>query len=70
MNNVTLAVGVLSTLAIALPFGSEAQSRVVLQPPEHCRDHAAAAVVTFADPDLEEVVRAALSVRAQEDLTC
>ena len=35
-----------------------------------CSDHADAAIATFEDPNLEEAIRAALSLGAQEDLTC
>ena len=70
MNSRTLTVGALSALVVALPLGAEVQSRVLLQPTEHCRDHSPAAIATFADPDLEEVVRGALSLDDQEDLTC
>ena len=70
MKDVTVHAGLLLTFALALPSGGEAQSRRVLEPTEHCRDHSPSAIVTFADPDLEEVVRGALSVGAQADLTC
>ena len=70
MKDVTVYVGLLLTFALALPSGGEAQSRRVLEPTEHCRDHSPSAIVTFADPDLEAVVRGALSVGAQADLTC
>ncbi len=70
MKGAAVGLGVLSILGLVLPFESDAQSRQVLQPTEHCRDHPATAVVTFADPDLEAVVRAGLSVGAQDDLTC
>ena len=67
---VTLSSYLILIFALALPSGSEAQSRQVLQPTENCADYSASAIVTFADSDLEEVVRAALSVGAQEDLSC
>jgi hypothetical protein len=47
-----------------------AQPRFTLAPTNHCRDFPANAQVTFADPDLEEVVRAALDLDAQQPLTC
>ena len=43
---------------------------LVLEPSEFCSDHPDAAVATFEDANLEAVIRAALSVGAQEDLTC
>ena len=70
MKGDTLASYVIIIFALALSCGSEAQSRQVLQPTENCTDHGATAIVTFADPDLQEVVRAALKVSEQEDLTC
>lgn len=47
-----------------------AQSALVLRPTDHCRDFSAAAVVTFADADLEEVIREALGLDTQAELTC
>ena len=35
-----------------------------------CSDHTDEAIATFEDTNLEEAIRAALSVGAQEDLTC
>jgi len=57
-------------VAPALVSIAQAQSRQVLQPSEHCRDFSASAIVTLADPDLEEVIRAALGLDTLEDLTC
>ena len=57
----------LLTLVLASPSTVEAQ---VLQPGELCGDHADAAIATFEDADLEVAIRAALSVGAQDDLTC
>ena len=42
----------------------------VLGAGEHCRDYPGSAIASFADADLEEVVRDALGVDAQEALTC
>ncbi len=42
----------------------------VLEPSEFCGDHPAAAIATFEDANLEAAIRAALSVGAQEPLTC
>ncbi len=70
MKGVNLSSFLLLALTLALPSTSEAQSRQVLEPSDNCNDDSATAIVTFADSDLEEVVRAALSVGAEEDLTC
>ncbi len=43
---------------------------LVLEPSELCSDHSDAAIATFEDANLEAAIRAALSVGAQEDLTC
>lgn len=56
--------------ALLLPAPGLAQAPDVLGPEEHCRDYSGAAVASFADADLEEVVRDALDVDAQEELTC
>ncbi len=57
----------LLTLALASPSAGEAQ---VLQPSEQCSDQSDAAIATFEDANLEAAIRAALSVGAQDDLTC
>ena len=63
--------GITSVLVLTLVLAStstvEAQ---VLRPGELCGDHADAAIATFEDADLEVAIRAALSVGAQDDLTC
>ena len=65
--------GVTSVLLLTLAFASlsmgEAQVRQV-QPSELCSDQPDASIVTFEDANLEAAVRAALSVREQDDLTC
>ena len=43
---------------------------LVLQPSELCSDNPGSAIATFADANLEAVIRAALEVDAQQDLTC
>ena len=58
----------LLTLVLASPSAFEAQVR--LQPSELCSDHSDAAIATFEDANLGARVRAALSVGAQQDLTC
>ena len=58
----------LLTLVLATLSAGEAQVR--LQPSELCSDYPAAAIATFEDANLEAAVRGALSVGAQDDLTC
>ena len=70
MKRVNLGSLVLLAFALAPPSANQAQSRQVLEPSDNCTDHSATAIVTFSDSDLEEVVRAALSVGVDEDLTC
>ncbi len=60
----------LLSLVLAGPSAGDAQARRVLQPSELCSDHSDASIATFEDADLEAAVRRALSVSAQEDLTC
>ena len=60
----------LLTLILTNTFAGQAQVRPVLQPGELCSDQVGAAIATFEDANLEAAVRAALSVSAQEDLTC
>ncbi len=43
---------------------------LVLEPSKLCSDHTDAAIATFEDDSLEVAVREALSVGAQEPLTC
>ena len=69
-----LIVGALSTgsdgtLAVQLASG-DGQVRPVLQPSELCSDEPDTAIATFEDANLEARVRAALSIGADEDLTC
>ena len=59
----------LLTLVLASPSAGEAQV-LRLQPSELCSDHSGAAIATFEDANLEARVRAALSLGAQDDLTC
>ena len=67
MKSVGVTSVLLLTLILASPSAGEAQ---VLQPSELCSDHADAAIATFEDANLEVRVRAALSVGAQDGLTC
>lgn len=55
---------------LLLPAPGLAQAPDVLGPEEHCRDYSGTVIASFADADLEEVVRDALGVDAQADLTC
>ena len=57
----------LLTLVLASPSAVEAQ---VLQPNQLCSDQPDAAIATFEDASLKARVRSALSVGAQDDLTC
>lgn len=57
-------------LAVACLPLFNAQAQTTLSPTDHCRDFSADAIVTFADPDLAEVVNAALGLDAQTPLTC
>ena len=70
MKKFVVTSGLLLTLVLASLSAAEAQARKVLQPSELCSDHSDAAIATFEDADLEEAVRAALSLSAREDLTC
>lgn len=56
--------------ALGLVLCSDAWAQQVLQPADNCRDHAASAIVSFADPVLEQKVREALSLGLQEALSC
>lgn len=58
----------LTALSLALCSGAWAQQ--VLQPTDHCRDHSASDIVTFADAVLESQVREALSLAPQDTLSC
>ena len=60
----------LPTLILANPSAGEAQAPPVLQPSELCSDHPDRVIATFEDANLGARVRAALSVGAQQDLTC
>ena len=51
-----------------ISMGTQAQT--TLSSTDHCRDFSESDIVTFADPDLEEVVRDALDLAANEPLTC
>ena len=59
--------------SLLLPLGCAPTGPVVplvLEPSELCSDHTDAAIATFEDATLEAAIRAALSVGAQEPLTC
>ncbi len=59
---------ILLVLLLASCTGARAQQ--VLLPTDHCRDHSASDIVTFADPVLEKEVRTALSLGPAEVLSC
>ena len=61
----------LSLSSFLLVFNPEAaQAQQILQPADDCRDYAASAIVTFADAILEGMVREALSIGPQDELSC
>ena len=45
-------------------------AQTVLAPTDHCRDFSADAIVSFADPDLAEVVHEAIGIGPQDSLSC
>ncbi len=65
------SLGVTSILLPALLWASLSSAEAqALQPSERCSGQSDAAIVTFEDANLEAAIRAALSVSAQDDLTC
>ena len=54
---------------LCFPFVTT-QAQPTLSPTDHCGDYSADAIVTFADPDLAEVVHSALGLDAQTPLSC
>lgn len=60
----------LSLTALCLVFCSGSWAQQTLQPTDNCRDHAASAIVTFADAVLEMEVREAMSLGPLETLSC
>ncbi len=58
------------SLFLALGCDGSTGPAVRLEPSELCSDHPDAAIATFEDANLEAAIRAALSVGAQEPLTC
>ena len=65
-------LGVVSVLLLTLLLAnlSAGEAQVRLQPSELCSDQSDSAIATFEDANLEAAIRAALSVGAQDDLTC
>ena len=57
-------------LTVLLASLSAGEAQVRLRPSEPCSDHPGPAIATFEDANLEAEVRAALSVGAEDDLTC
>ena len=68
------SIGVTSALLLTFVLGGlsglQAQVRPVLRPSDICSDQTGEAVATFEDAGLEAAIRAALSVDADQDLTC
>lgn len=62
--------GKATLIAPPLVFGSGAWAQQVARPTDHCQDHTSFHIVTFADPVLENAVRAALSLGPTESLSC
>jgi len=60
----------LTLLVLSLALGSGTCAQQILQPTDHCRDYTVSDIVTFADPVLENAVRAALSLGPAEALSC
>ena len=60
----------LLTLVLGGMSALQAQVWPVLRPGELCSDQPGPAVATFEDAGLEAAIRAALSVDAEQDLTC
>ena len=56
-------------LSCSLASFANAQAPAILAPTDHCRDFSADAIVTFADPDLEQRVRDALQMPAGSRLS-
>jgi len=57
-------------LSCSLASFANAQTPAILAPSDHCRDFSADAIVSFADPDLAEVVNQAAGLAAGEPLSC
>ena len=60
--------GILSTLLLALISSVNAQA--ILRSTDNCRNHSPSAIATFADEDLEEIVRNTLVISTEDALTC
>lgn len=60
----------LSLTALSVVLCSGAWAQQVLQSTDNCRDHDASDIVTFADAVLESKVRQALSLGAEDILSC
>ena len=70
MKTLDITSVLLLTLVLASPSAGEAQARQLLQPSALCSDQPDAAIATFEDANLEARIRSALSVGAQQELTC
>ena len=65
-----LYLSILTTLVLLCSAFIDVHAQTTLSPTDHCRDFSADAIVTFADPDLAEVVNNALGFPAQAPLSC
>lgn len=72
MNRFTHFPKLATTLLLSCSFfvSTSAQAQITLSPADHCRDFSADAIVSFADPDLAEVVNQAAGLAAGEPLSC
>ncbi len=68
--NPRLYLSILITLVLLCSPFIGAHAQTTLSPTDHCRDFSADAIVTFADPDLAEVVNNALGLDVQAPLSC
>jgi len=59
----------ISLLLLCSPLSS-IQAQTILAPTDHCRDFSPDAIVSFADPDLSEVVNDALGLDSGAPLSC
>jgi len=69
MNFRSLLSNLIALTLLCFPFIST-QAQPTLSATDHCRDFSADAIVTFADPDLTEVVHSALGLDTQAPLSC
>ena len=72
MNRRAYLLKMATLVLLCLPFASitAVQAQTPLSPTQHCRDFSADAIVTFADPDLAEVVSDALGLDTGATISC